>query len=577
MNQKIAFITYETPYAPCGGIAAVVKRLPVYLKNASQIDTIVITPFHHRIEKTSSLKVQKIGNVNVSYRGTEINVDILKYSESIDWYFLKASDKHFFAGYPNPYIINKTEAEFSSGIKEMSDILLRDSLFFGAAVAKALTVIKKDADWILLMQDWETATTVLSLTDKQDVKAKAFLTLHNSYDSSALSNEMLWEFGINPDKCRGPEGKFHATVLERALLIVERNVFTVSQQFAFDLVEDIFQSKTMAPHLQSILNPWGEKTRLVGIDNGPFGKLEISKNIFLQANKKNYKSLADWKKERRLQALELFKSFVHDEEKKVWGNLLEFKSEDEPWFVFAGRDDTRQKGYDVAVYAISEFLKIRNDAKFLFFPMPGDEGLEGLNFLKELAEQNSKNVLVFPFQWIEGYVAALQGAAYGVMPSLYEPFGMANEFYLNGTAGIGRATGGLLQQIMPLKSVSSFSKAVQTRTARLGLISSPATGLLYREKDFDENHINSVSEDWQKINDAKYDRMGGENNRVNERSKLFLFREMAKELRLGIVDAISIYKENQDIYYQMLVDGINHINCSFSWNKTAQEYIREIL
>jgi glycogen synthase len=577
MNQKIAFITYETPYAPCGGIAAVVKRLPVYLKNASQIDTIVITPFHHRIEKTNSLKTKKIGNVNVVYKGTEINVDILKYSENVDWYFLKASDEHFFAGYPNPYIIDKVQGEFSGETEKISDVLLRDSLFFGSAVSRSLSVIEKDADWILLMQDWETATTVLPLADMQEIKTKNFITLHNSYDSSAVSDEMLMEFSMNPGKCRGPEGKFNATVLERVLLIVEKNVFTVSQQFAFDLAEDVFQSKTMAPHLQNLLNPWGEKTRLVGIDNGPFAKLEVPKNFFLEADKKNYIPLADWKKERRADALKLFKIFVPDKEKKIWGNLSKFNSKDSPWFVFAGRDDTRQKGYDVAVYAISEFLKTRNDAVFLFFPMPGDEGLEGLNFLKELAEQNSKNVLVFPFQWIEGYMAALQGAAFGVMPSLYEPFGMANEFYLNGTVGIGRATGGLLQQIVPLKSVSSFSKSVQIRTARMNLFSAPATGLLYREKDYEENYINSIVEDWQKVNEAKYDKSKNGNNRVNERAKLYLFKEMAKELKLCITDAVFIYHENQELYYQMLINGINHINCSFSWGKTAQEYIREVL
>ena len=37
--------------------------------------------------------------------------------------------------------------------------------------------------------------------------------------------------------------------------------------------------------------------------------------------------------------------------------------------------------------------------------------------------------MVLPFIFVEGYRAALQGAAFGVMPSLYEPFGMANEFY----------------------------------------------------------------------------------------------------------------------------------------------------
>jgi glycogen synthase len=48
---NIAFVSYETPFAPCGGIAAVMGRLPARVQAASHVETIVVTPFHHRIEK----------------------------------------------------------------------------------------------------------------------------------------------------------------------------------------------------------------------------------------------------------------------------------------------------------------------------------------------------------------------------------------------------------------------------------------------------------------------------------------------------------------------------------------------
>ena len=51
MSVKLAFVTYETPFAPAGGIAAVMARLPNYVSKASGLETIVITPYHHKIGK----------------------------------------------------------------------------------------------------------------------------------------------------------------------------------------------------------------------------------------------------------------------------------------------------------------------------------------------------------------------------------------------------------------------------------------------------------------------------------------------------------------------------------------------
>jgi CRISPR/Cas system CSM-associated protein Csm3 (group 7 of RAMP superfamily) len=135
----------------------------------------------------------------------------------------------------------------------------------------------------------------------------------------------------------------------------------------------------------------------------------------------------------------------------------------------------------------------------------------------------------------------------------------------------------LLQQIVPLKSVYSFSKAVQIRTIRMNLFSAPATGLLYREKDHEENYLDSVVEDWQKINEANYERIKSGNNRINERARLNQFKEMANELKLSIIDSVSIYKENQELYYWMLINGINHINDFFLGESCSRIYKGDIV
>jgi hypothetical protein len=84
--------------------------------------------------------------------------------------------------------------------------------------------------------------------------------------------------------------------------------------------------------------------------------------------------------------------------------------------VLAGRDDPRQKGYDVAAAAAAAFLQTPgNDTKaqFLFFPIPGDEGREGLLFLRELADAYPANVLVLPFLFREAMSRRFRAARSG--------------------------------------------------------------------------------------------------------------------------------------------------------------------
>jgi len=147
---------------------------------------------------------------------------------------------------------------------------------------------------------------------------------------------------------------------------------------------------------------------------------------------------------------------------------------------------------------------------------------------------------------------------------------MANEFYLNGTVGIARATGGILLQIIPLQAISSFSRAVQVRSSRWHAESAHPTGILYRERD----GLPSVLEDWRALNAAEYDREGGKPDRIEQRRANPLFRAMAEELRIGVADGIRICRERPGLYYKMLSEGITRIQGSFSWEKAAQEYVR---
>ena len=413
---------------------------------------------------------------------------------------------------------------------------------------------------------WEAATTALALT-KYSKTYKLFITLHNSYDTEA-QNEDLLRIGVRSERCPGYNNEL--TILSRAIPLVQRPVFTVSEQFALDITSDTFQVKVMAKHLQKLL-----ESDFLGINNGPFESLHVDEHILRDAMRGSFNSLREWKSANRKRALEALDNVTPTKETPVWGDLKKLKrNEDACWFVMAGRDDPRQKGYDVAAAAIRLFLKESRDARFFFFPIPGDEDLPGLTFLKNLAADFPESVLVFPFRWKEGFFATLRGAAYGIMPSLYEPFGGANEFYLNGTVGIGRATGGLIQQIVPLWAVSSFSHNAQKLAQRWHSQSSAPTGLLFREK----NNIKSIVDDWEGINKAKYDISSSSNDRVLQRKQYTTFNEIVHELYLCIKDGVRIYQqENPDLYYKMVRDGIIFIQNSFSWERAAQEYTRNVI
>jgi len=565
MTKIITFVTYESPWFPAGGIAAVMSKLPAATEMASGLPTVVMTPFHERSTKLASLAFEKIGVAYVAYMQTSVQVAILHSQSAPLWYFLRPvehSSPSFapFDGKRHPYDVPR-------------EILLRDSLFFGVATVEALRCIAKhrkieadSVEWNLIAQDWEAATCLLAFASQSSTKGRLHLTLHNSYDEFAPVRDLA-AFGIQSEACPGD------TILHRSLLSVEQPVFTVSDQFADDFTQDLLQRDVMAPHLQQVLN----RHRVVGVDNGPFKELAIGAEELRRAAIGDLAALQDWKRANRQKALTALDAHAASEREPIWGNKEKFRRDDSPWFVMAGRDDPRQKGYDVAAAAIEDYLKVHHGepdcAQFLFFPIPGDEDLPGLAFLKALAEKFAEDVLAFPFIWLAGFTAALQGAAYGLMPSLYEPFGMANEFYLSGgCVGIGRATGGNLEQIVPLYASSACSRAVRERAARFHSLSSHPTGILYRERD----DIASAKKDWSGINDAQYDTAGRCPSRVEQRRSFIVFQEMANELRTAIEDGIRVYRREPELYYRMLAGGITHIQRTFSWQRAGQEYARKI-
>ncbi len=561
MKQHIAFITYETPFSPGGGIAPVMARLPAAVQDQSNLPTYVISPFHYKIDKTAKLESEMdfMGTIEVQFGDEQIPTDLLLLHKDVAWIFLKPHRdapnlSQFFSGKRHPYDMPNVEAD---------DIhsLLRDALYFGSAVPAALSAICAQCQWTVFLQDWEAATTALYLsqTSENHKISSIYLTLHNSYDRG-LDKEALNIVGLDEITKDG------GTVLECALAHVNESVFTVSEQFAIDLSTDIFQSEIMLPHIIDRLKP-----RLVGINNGPFVELQIPMDVYQSGFEGDLFPLSTWKVENRKQALELIDEFISTEQKPVWGNVREFSHDDLPWFVMAGRDDTRQKGYDLASIAIEQFLEGGGRACFIFFPIPGDEGLEGIQFIRELADKHPTYVLVFPFFFREGYFRIMRGASYGMMPSYYEPFGMANEFFLNGISCIARATGGIVQQITPYRRAISFGAAAGRQANRWHKDNAKPSGFLFRETD----DLPDLLDDWLTINRADYSELP-DTNRIEQRNKIQLIQFMSNEMMQCIEDAVTLYEIDRGKYHEFIINGVTHILDNFSWDKSARAYLNRV-
>jgi glycogen synthase len=558
----MALIAYESPFAPCGGIAAVLGRLPGAMAEAAGVETVVMTPFHHHLMGPARLDLETLGSISVPYEGQDLPIEILRRRRDPVWCFVKPAASLFFAGRRHPYDVGETSAALRKN-------LLRDALLFGVAVPQALALLdgERNENWTLLLQDWEAATVALALAALAVPRAprhRLFLTLHNSYDSGEVSDALLGRFGLDPVVIPGPPAARRATVLERALPLIDERIFTVSRQFARDLLADPLQTRVMAPHLQRWL-----PGRIRGVDNGLFASLQVPESELAEARRGRPRMLRRWKRARKEAAAQALTELAPSEATPVWGDRDLFLQDDLPWLIFAGRDDTRQKGYDVAVEAMIRFLASGGRAKFLFFPIPGDEGLGGLDFLRSAAAAYPRLVLALPFIWKEGFGAALQGAAFGVMPSFYEPFGMANEFYLQGTVGIGRATGGLLQQIVPWRGTGLAEDDVQRLASDWHAEDAVPTGFLYRERA----GLQSVVEDWRCINAAEYGPAGKTENRLQARSRLSLFGSMAESLQRCLAEALRIHQLEPDLHDRMLVAGIDHLQANFSWSKAARTYL----
>jgi glycogen synthase len=553
-RRTIVFVTFETGLAPSGGLAAVMKVLPNEMARHERC--LILAPYFANI----SPAVPVVTTFPLAILDREYQVQIHRSGDETGTATYLLAAEGFFSAPSDPYLN-----------PEGANKLVEDALFFCAAVPRALAKISRLAgttasDLLLNLQDWETACVARAVRRHPDLQRVAcVLTVHNPYDryldpgSSPLIASLMGHLGLVRDN-----------VLAQMIPLVDGPLSTVSQNFADELLSDPLHTDVFAPHLQALLASKG----VIGIDNGIFGErhFPFSEQVRQEAEEGRFEKLqaAKWARRETLgQVLEDYQRQLAGHRragKEAWGRDLTLSDPRLPVFLFMGRDDPRQKGFDVVAEAIRHIPL--SQARYIFAPMPGAEGLDGLAFLQKLAEERPGEVKAFPFRLdFEAFQALRAGSSFMVMGSFYEPFGAANEAYLSGMPVVARATGGLVQQVAPYPSASLSRHGRQLVALFHGRKAEP-TGILFREPV-----VPDVVGAWRTIVTCDYWYKAPRGDRIEDRRGTALFDAMVQSAAWGLQDAIELYRSDQEAYARMIYHGYKMLD-DFGWDRAVRGYRR---
>lgn len=585
-SELIVFATFETEFFALGGLGAVMKQLP---KEMGADRGFVIAPFFNQLVNLDALKrtgavssVKTALSFHVLVRGHPYAVDVLEVTnrEGLKTYFLDSND--FFNATENPYVNPCRPGmpldPYHNPIN--GERLTEDALFFCIAAPLALTELAKAGRLgarrlIMHLQDWETASIaqalVVTATKPAITDIKCVLTIHNPYDRPlhAMNSQLTCDFANH----LGLE--LNRSILEQIIPLLDAPVSTVSSHFAHELRNEVLYTQIFCPHLQRVFKRAG----LIGIENGIFGESTppFSSKAMSRARAGDFSVIQSEKWARRIDLAHVVKAYC-DKLKPAgkaacWGGPLKLDNPDIPVFFMLGRDDPRQKGFDVIVEAIQSMPK--GAARYIVAVMPGDEGQLGLRFLKRLADERPDEVCVFPFRVEKDvFKALLGGCSFMVMGSMYEPFGAANEAYLAGMPCLARATGGLVQQVVPhddcFTNEDVLSVYGRQMVRKYHRARSKPTGILFREHVTFSEEV----EGWRDIVDCGYWNQNPKGDRVGERRNAVLFLNMARSAAAAMRLATGVYRD-QEQYADMIYQGWKLLG-KFSWRKAVDQYREQL-
>lgn len=437
-----AYCSFENRFAKSGGLGAVTQAILPFLAAHPQVEkALLLSPYYPEFMKQAPVKPVK--QFEFVFFHARRRITLYQYDPSPDQskpprpdeYYIQA-DGFFNSGLhiADPYIYNDYHPQLNR------ERLQQNMLFFCAVLPAVLNALGYTANSVVLLQDWHAAAAAWTIKHALLTgllsRVSVIHTLHNPFDEFLTWRQwqqILPEFRIAALKNAGfTDG---CTALSLGLGLTDAPITTVSPTFAFELQHDSMNTDYFAPQLQNIFTAVGIR----GIKNGAF----IPPLPDLQA----VHSLSDMQQFKRRARMELIKFSTEFQDPRCIGHLDWSRPDpaaaDPPILVMTGRLDHTQKGYDLTLGAILNLPP--GFAKWIVCPLPIQKG--DLDIFRFVCAERPGDVLVLPFRLSTGFSTLLTGATFGLMPSLYEPFGAAVEYFSHGTPVIARATGGLCDQI----------------------------------------------------------------------------------------------------------------------------------
>jgi glycogen synthase len=534
-SENVVFCSFENRFARSGGLATVITNILPSLKESNSIpQVILITPFYPHIMDRKKLKSTGI-KFDVSFAGSSVRAKLYEHTWTytvpargkIREYYIEAKD--FFKArnkLKDPYLYVEENKE------QNNNILLNNALFYCKAVPFALNALGITENIVFHLHEWQTA--FISLTSKEAMLNRTLSscatvqTMHNSYDCTVEWKELKKILSKPRRPSLAVISEQSLSAYQIGLQLVDAPLTTVSENFADELTSDIIQTKHYAPHLQKIL----KANRTYGVNNGMF--VDFSPE-FPKKEKHSVDEIKNIKLKNRKALLKILDSY---KPKDRFGELtyrdksITKLPDNVPIVVMSGRLDPIQKGYFVLLRAIEKFAS--DEIKFILAPLPVDPS--HLDYFYEVACKCKGNVTVFPLRMQKGYRELQTGSTFGVMPSIYEPFGAAVEYMASGTVVIGRATGGLVDQI----------------DSRSGFL-------------FKEDSVFYKPENIKSFIDSGNIMQIGKTNAWAE--------SMADNLYETLTKATAMYQNRPARYYRLIQNGFKKAS-HFNWEKAAKKYFQ---
>jgi glycogen synthase len=536
-TATIVIASWENRFAAAGGVRAVTQEYAKHL--ASQKQTVrVLTPLHMGLASPPGI-VRPLSVLWLDFLDVRRRIEIFE-SEwaNVKWIYLHCEGFFLAEGgrdRSNPYLYDYDAQQELLG--RGSPCLVRDCLFFSAALPKVLSALGVADNVIIHLQDWVTAGAALSVKEaiirKEIARAVCVLAMHNPYDKDLNPPDQTkrgWSLlSSHPEPAERP-----STFLRHMLPLLDAPPATVSREFAVDLTSDPLQTTHFSNHLQDHFKRFG----IIGVDNGPFENLQppFSQSAQSKAQKGQPDAILLEKQVLRKKMIDKLREYRPIAR---WGDIdFESLKEDVPVFMCVGRFDPGQKGFDIAARAIEIVLMDGFEACFVLTPIIGNAPQSFVDDLQTLAERN-RNILIYPFRMEQGYPESQAGCTFSLWPSMYEPFGAVSEFLLRGTPVIARSTGGLRQQVIDF----------DTATGK-------GNGILY-ESTIPQADV----EEWRMIQNEMAPR---------GRMQYPIYRDQVKQLAEAMRKAAVLFRD--PAAYGRLLSNVYGSVDSYSWTRAEKEY-----